>query len=172
MKRTPLVLLSTVAGVAGVLALNPQGTNFATVNASDTTTSDSSTPAPSDSTTSDTSSSSNTTSTTKTSPTPTASTSSSSGVSKAVTGDAVFVRYGNVQLKVTAKNGKITDIVAVQLPDQDGRSMQISSAVEPMLKQQALQAQSANISGVSGATYTSGGYQQSLQSALDKLGIK
>lgn len=148
MKRTPIVLLGTVAGVAGVLMLNPEGSSF-TANA-----------------TTDTGSGTGTTTGTSTGTTTPAAT------SKTVTGDAIFVQYGYVQLKVTAKAGKITKIVAVQLPDQDGRSISISNAVEPMLKEQALAAQSANISGVSGATFTSGGYQQSLQSALDKLGIK
>lgn len=148
MKRTPIVLLGTIAGVAGVLMLNPEGSSF-TANAQ-----------------TDTASGTGTTTGTSTGTTTPAAT------SKTVTGDAIFVQYGYVQLKVTAKSGKITKIVAVQLPDQDGRSISISNAVEPMLKEQALAAQSANISGVSGATFTSGGYQQSLQSALDKLGIK
>ena len=148
MKRTPIVLLGTVAGVAGVLMLNPEGSSFKAQTPTDT--------------------SSGTGTTTGTS----TGTTTPAATSKTVTGDAIFVQYGYVQLKVTAKAGKITKIVAVQLPDQDGRSISISNAVEPMLKEQALAAQSANISGVSGATFTSSGYQQSLQSALDKLGIK
>jgi len=74
-------------------------------------------------------------------------------------------------VKVTVSNGKITDVQALQLPNQDGRSYQISQTVEPMLRQQVLQAQSGNISGVSGATYTSTGYYESLQSALSQLGF-
>lgn len=150
MKRTPIVLLGTMAGVAGVLMLNPEGSSF-TANAP-----------------TDTGSGTGTT----TGTTASTGTTTPAATSKTVTGDAIFVEYGYVQLKVTAKSGKITKIVAVQLPNQDGRSISISNAVEPMLKEQALAAQSANISGVSGATFTSGGYQQSLQSALDKLGIK
>ena len=146
MKRTPIVLLGTLAGVAGVLMLNPEGSSFTANAPTDTGTG-------------------STTGTSTGSTTPAAK-------SVTATGDAIFVEYGYVQLKVTAKAGKITKIVAVQLPDQDGRSISISNAVEPMLKQEALTAQSANIAGVSGATFTSGGYQQSLQSALDKLGIK
>ena len=146
MKRTPIVLLGTMAGVAGVLMLNPEGSSF-TANA------------PTDPGTGSTTG------------TPTGTT-TPAAKSVTATGDAIFVDYGYVQLKVTAKAGKITKIVALQLPNQDGRSISISNAVEPMLKQEALTAQSANIAGVSGATFTSGGYQQSLQSALDKLGIK
>lgn len=150
MKRTPIVLLGTMAGVAGVLMLNPEGSSFTANAPTDTGAGTGSTTG---------------TTTGSTTPTPVAK-------SVTATGDAVFVQYGYVQLKVTAKAGKITKIVALQLPDQDGRSISISNAAGPMLKEQALTAQSANIAGVSGATFTSGGYQQSLQSALDKLGIK
>lgn len=148
MKRTPIVLLSTVAGVAGVLLLNPKGSSFI-ANAP----------------------SGNGSGTGTTSGTP-SKTTAPAVKSVTATGDPIYVNYGYVQLKVTAKGGTITKIDALQLPNQDGRSIQISGAAEPMLREQALTAQSANISGVSGATFTSGGYQQSLQSALDKLGIK
>lgn len=148
MKRAPLVGLGTVAGIAGVLLLNPSGgSGLATSSGS----------------------SGSTTETTTASNT--ASTSSGSVKSGSATGDSVFVRYGNVQVKVTAKNGKITDVQAVELPNGDGRSQMISQQVESMLRDQALQAQSAKINGVSGATFTSYGYATSLQSALDKLGI-
>ncbi len=164
MKRAPIVLLGTVAGVAGVLMLNPQGSSFTAQSTTD--------PSTGTGTTTDTSAT-GTGSTTGTGTTTSNTTSSSSsGVSGTATGDAVFVNYGNVQLKVTVKNNKITKIVAVQLPNQDGRSIEIANASEPMLREQALKAQSANIAGVSGATFTSYGYQQSLQSALDKLGFK
>ena len=84
-----------------------------------------------------------------------------------VTGQAVSTRYGDTQVQVTISGGAITDVTALQLPDGDGHSARISSAVEPMLRSMALQAQSANIDLVSGATYTSGAYRESLQSALD-----
>jgi uncharacterized protein with FMN-binding domain len=90
---------------------------------------------------------------------------------RTIDGTAVQTRYGTVQVRVTLQGDTITAIQAVQLPDGDGRSMQISSRVEPTLQRQALQAQSANIDGVSGATYTSIGYARSLQSALDSAGI-
>lgn len=77
--------------------------------------------------------------------------------------------YGNVQVKVTINGGSITRVAAVDLPYGDPTSQSISDQVAPMLAQQAIDAQSANISGVSGATYTSDAYRQSLQSALDKL---
>jgi uncharacterized protein with FMN-binding domain len=86
------------------------------------------------------------------------------------TGQDVSMRYGDVQVQVTVSGGAVTDVTALQLPDGDGHSARISSIVEPMLRSEALQAQSASIDLVSGATYTSGAYQQSLQSALDAAG--
>ena len=76
-------------------------------------------------------------------------------------------RYGDVQVQVTISGGAITDVTALQLPSGDGHSSRISEAVEPMLRSEALQAQSASIDLVSGATYTSTAYRESLQSALD-----
>jgi uncharacterized protein with FMN-binding domain len=67
------------------------------------------------------------------------------------------------------KNGKITKVATVNMPGNDGRSQWISSQAGPMLVQQALSAQSANVNGVSGATFTSMAFAQSLQSALDQL---
>ena len=74
-----------------------------------------------------------------------------------------------MQVAVTVKGGQITDVTALQLPSSDRHSLSISQAVEPMLREEALQAQSANIDLISGATYTSTGYARSLQSALDQL---
>lgn len=82
-------------------------------------------------------------------------------------GQTVQTRYGPVQVQVTVSDGKITDVAALQLPQDDGHSARISSAVEPMLRSEVLSAQSADIQTISGATYTSEAYQSSLQSALD-----
>lgn len=84
------------------------------------------------------------------------------------TGTASVTRFGNVQVRVTIAGGKITDVTALQLTDAEGRSVQISAQAAPLLRQEALTAQSASIDTVSGATYTSDGYIQSLQSALDQ----
>ena len=73
---------------------------------------------------------------------------------------------------MTVRNGKIVSITAIELQGDDPRSQMISSSAEPILRQEALSAQSAAIDSVSGATYTSASYDQSLQSALDKLGFK
>ena len=83
------------------------------------------------------------------------------------TGQDVSMRYGDVQVQVTISGGAVTDVTALQLPNGDGHSSRISSIVEPMLRSEALQAQTASIDLISGATYTSGAYMQSLQSALD-----
>ena len=87
-----------------------------------------------------------------------------------VTGNVVSTRYGQVEVRITVDNGKITDVQAIKLPT-NGNSGQISDYVRPILASEALQAQSANIDIVSGATYTSMGYARSLQSALDQAGI-
>jgi len=92
------------------------------------------------------------------------------GGTKTATGTLIDTFYGPVQVQVTVTNGKITDIVAVALPT-GGRSGRIAQYAEPILQAEALAAQSANINFVSGATYTSDGYQRSLQSALDQLHI-
>jgi uncharacterized protein with FMN-binding domain len=85
-----------------------------------------------------------------------------------LTGNAVDIGYGIVQVQVTIQNGAITDVQTVQMPG-GGHSGQVSSYAGPQLRSEALQAQSAQINTVSGATYTSEGYIQSLQSALDQI---
>lgn len=83
------------------------------------------------------------------------------------TGSAVQNPFGEVQVQITLTGGKITDVTALQLPTH-GRSGFISQDVAPILQGEALSAQSANIDTVSGATYTSDAYAQSLQSAIDQ----
>jgi uncharacterized protein with FMN-binding domain len=92
---------------------------------------------------------------------------SSSSTSGTYEGQTVQTRFGPVQVQVTVSEGKITDVTALQLPQNDGHSARISRAVEPMLRSEVLSAQSADIQTISGATYTSEAYQSSLQSALD-----
>lgn len=103
-------------------------------------------------------------------PTPSAipSASSRSTANGTVTGPVVETQFGPVQVAVTFGNGTITDIQAVQLPSDRMRSAEISSYAGPILRQEALQAQSAQIDLVSGATYTSSAYEQSLQAVLDQ----
>ena len=85
------------------------------------------------------------------------------------TGPSVNVNYGNVQVKITVSNGKITDAVAVKAPS--GKNDRYTNMSVPVLKTQTLQAQSANIQGVSGASYTSYGWFKSLQGALADAGF-
>lgn len=89
---------------------------------------------------------------------------------RTVTGGTVQTKYGPVQVRITLTGGKITDAAAVQSPSSAPRSQEISATAIPKLNRETLAAQSANIDSVSGATYTSQGYKQSLQSALDQAG--
>jgi uncharacterized protein with FMN-binding domain len=85
------------------------------------------------------------------------------------TGPSVYVNYGNVQVKITVVNGRITDAVAVKAPS--GKNDRYTNMAVPILKQQTLKAQSANIQGASGASYTSYGWFKSLQGALADAGF-
>jgi len=83
----------------------------------------------------------------------------------------VSTQYGSVQVQVVVANGKITDVKALHLTDDGGRSVQISNSAAPILRSEVLSSQSARVSTVGGATYTSDAYLSSLQSALDQAGI-
>lgn len=96
---------------------------------------------------------------------------SSATGTKTVTGETAQTRWGPVQVKITVKNGRITDVTAVQSPSDNPRDQEINSYALPELRREVLSAQSASIDTVSGATYTSDGYRQSLQSALDSAGL-
>lgn len=87
-----------------------------------------------------------------------------------IDGPAVENRYGPVQVEVTLAGDRIIDVQALQLPSDRAKSQQISDVAGPRLRQEVLVAQSAQVHTVSGATYTSIGYQQSLQAALDQAG--
>jgi uncharacterized protein with FMN-binding domain len=101
----------------------------------------------------------------------TASTGSTGTGTRMVTGEAAETRFGAVQVRITVANGKVTTVTAVEYPTETPRDAQINAYAIPVLDQEATQAGSANIDMVSGATYTSQGYLQSLQSALDKAGV-
>jgi len=110
------------------------------------------------------------TSTTTTTKTTTAKT-SSGAKSGTFTGTSEETRYGAVQVAAVISGGKLTNVTVLQVPDNGGYEDQIVSIAVPELKSEALSAQSANIQVVSGATYTSQGYAESLQSALDQAGL-
>jgi uncharacterized protein with FMN-binding domain len=149
MKRAPFVIAGTAAGVAGVLSFHTQP-RVSAASPPKTFSSPTTTNAPAPQTTA-----------AKTTPS-----------TKTATGDDAPNQYGDVQVRVTVSGTKITNITNVALPSSDGKSQEISSAAGPELAQQALSAQSAQIDGVSGASYTSDSYRTSLQSALDKVGFK
>ncbi|MFJ4471290.1 FMN-binding protein [Streptomyces sp. NPDC089424] len=88
---------------------------------------------------------------------------------RTVTGAVARTQYGPVQVRITVSGGKITQAEAVQAPS-GGQSTQVTADAVPRLNQAAVAAGGADIDAVSGATYTSGGYRQSLQSALDQAG--
>jgi len=88
-----------------------------------------------------------------------------------VTGSSADTRWGPVQVQVTVENGTITDVTVVDYPTENGKDRQINARAVPVLVQETLDAQSADIDMVSGATVTSEGYLESLQAALDEAGL-
>jgi uncharacterized protein with FMN-binding domain len=173
--RTRAALTSAFASI-GILAVGWQAgaavtaannAALAPASATTATTPASSTPTSTPSTTPSASAASSATATAT--PTPTAA--ASGAKDGTYTGSTVSTRFGNVQVKVTISGGKITDITPLQLTDAEGRSVQISAQVAPILREEVLSAQSANVQNVSGGTYTTRGYLQSLQSALDQAGF-
>lgn len=89
-----------------------------------------------------------------------------------ITGPVVTNRYGDVQVRITVTGGRVADVTALQLPHDRDKSRRISGFAGPALRSETLTAQSARIDVVSGATYTSDSYGQSLQAALDQAGIR
>jgi len=83
----------------------------------------------------------------------------------------VETRYGPVKVQAVVSSGKLTNVNVLEVPDNGNYEDQIVSIALPELKSEALSAQSGNIDIVSGATFTSEGYAQSLQAALDKAGL-
>lgn len=168
MKRVLLTITGTVVGIVALLSYKTHGAVTTSASglpsASLPAISSSASPASSGATT-----------TTGAPPDPTAtpssSTASSAASSGTYTGSAVTTRYGIVQVKITVSGKKITNVSFAQLTAFDGRSQQINSDAAPILLQETLSAQSANIDSVSGASYTSAGYVESLQSALDRAGL-
>ena len=201
MKRALLIAGGTVGGLGAVLAITPpqlsttSSINIASGSAIGATGTGSSASASSSSTSSTASSSTATKSakpvaTKKATAAPTQSdatqgatatqsaapvaTQTTAPVTKTVkdgtyTGPSVNVNYGNVQVMITVSNGRITDAVAVKAPK--GKNDRYTNMAVPILKQQTLQAQSANIQGASGASYTSYGWFKSLQGALADAGF-
>lgn len=153
LRRMTLAAATTVTGVVLLLSLKPH-TPPVPVRASSSASQPSSTPSADSSGESSGSSGSTKTAGTRT-----------------VTGDTVQTRWGPVKVRITMRNGTITDVTAVTYPSDNPRDQEINSYALPQLRREALAAQNAQIDSVSGATYTSDGYKQSLQSALDSAGL-
>lgn len=167
MRRTPIVVATTVAGLAGVLAFHTTPARLSAgtlpgVSASSPAPAAASSGSPRPRGTASPASASRSGSAAPTQPSGT----------RTVTGPAVNYNYGVLSVSVTVSGRKITKVGIASIDDGGmQRSQYIDQQSIPILEQQALQAQSANIQGVSGASYTSAGFQQSLQSALHSLGL-
>lgn len=94
----------------------------------------------------------------------------SSPTTATYTGSVAQTRWGPVQVRITVSAGKITAVDVLQYPQSNGKDQQINAYALPILVQDTLSVQTANIDMVSGATVTSDGYVQSLQAALDEAG--
>ena len=173
MKRAQIVIAGTVVGLAGLLSFNSTAVNLslsslspATVPPRSTTTT-----APTTTTTAPHSSGSTPPPTT-TRTVPTTTTTAAPAAARSATGGSSNYSYGILSVKVSVSGSKITNISIASIDDGGNpRSQYIDQYSLPLLEQQALNAQSANIQGVSGASYTTAGFEQSLQSALSKLGL-
>lgn len=172
--KTRAIVTSTLASV-GVLVVGWQVGAAGITAAEQSTSVSASSGSASGSTSSGTSSSSSSTSSSSTSAgttdTTTAATPTTTVVDGTYTGAAASTRWGDVQVAVTISGGVITDVTALQLTDADGKSVQISNRAAPILREEVIAAQSADVANVGGATYTTQAYLTSVQSALDQAGL-
>ena len=170
---TPPQMSSSDLNIAGGAALGSTGTSTAASASSSPATTKSSKPVATKKATTAATASASATATTSASATPTATKTTTAPAPAAksgtFTGPSVYVNYGNVQVQITVVNGVITDAKAIKAPS--GRNDRYTNMAVPILKQQTLAAQSANIKGASGASYTSYGWFKSLQGALADAGL-
>ncbi len=180
MKRALLIATGTVGGLGAVLAVTPpqftpsentmMAPQDATTVAATTPSATAAATAASGKAVKPTKAASNSTTPAATpAPVKTTAAPATQSASGTFIGDSIDVRYGFVQVKITVENGKITDAQAVKSPS--GRNDRYTQMSVPVLRQRTLAAQSANISGVSGASFTSYGWYASLVSALAKAGM-
>ena len=177
MRRSLLIAGGTVSGLGVVLAITPpQISSTSTVGempgaSIPSATSTPSAAKPSAASTPQQSTKATSKATASSKPTPVAppATTANKNINGTFTGSAVDVGYGTVQVKITVVNGKITDAQAVQAPS--GRNDRYTNMSVPVLRERTLAAQSANINGVSGASYTSFGWYTSLVVALKQAGL-
>jgi uncharacterized protein with FMN-binding domain len=172
MKRAPIVISATVAGLAGVLAFHttPAKLSLGALPAADGGQPASST-GPRASSTGRAAPSGHRSSSGR--PAATAKPASQAAGTRSAVGSGVNYSYGVMSVKVTVSGTKILNVGIASIDDGGNpRSESIDQQAIPILEQEAMQAQSANIQGVSGASYTSAGFTQSLQSALHSLGFQ
>jgi uncharacterized protein with FMN-binding domain len=168
MRRPVIVIGATVAGLVGLLSFHTAPAHLGLAGLSGASAARIS---PSTSTAAGRPPSPNTTAPVTSTTAP--STTTVPPVSRTATGDAVNYSWGVLSVSVTATGRTITKVGIASLDDGGNpRSQSIDQQSIPILEQEAMQAQSATIQGVSGASYTSAGFQQSLQSALGKLNIQ
>ena len=142
MKRALLIAGGTVGGLGAVLAITPPNLSKTNLIAIDTAVPGA---------------------------TQTAAPAQPVGVNGSFTGSVANTRYGPVQVKIVVKNGKIVDAQAVQAPS--GSNDRYTQKAVPVLRQQTIAAQSANVQGVSGASFSSYGGYESLASAIAQAGL-
>jgi uncharacterized protein with FMN-binding domain len=176
MKRAPIVLSGTALGVVGVLAYHTASPRSSAIGALTGSAAAQGTGVSSGRSTSPASGSSGSTTSTPSARTTAARAAATPGsatpspaLTRSATGADVSFQYGELQVKVTMTGTKISNVSFVRLSETDPRSQSIDQIAIPQLQQETMSAQSARIDGVSGASYTSQAYDQSLQSALDKL---
>jgi hypothetical protein len=170
MRRAPIVITATVVGLIGVLEFHtrPSAGGIGTITAAGAAAATSPASAGGNASSAGSSRGGSGSS----APPRPGSTSPPAGTRTAV-GPAVNYSWGVLSVSVTASGTKITKVGIASLDDGGNpRSQYIDQQSIPLLEQQAMQVQSANIQGVSGASYTSAGFQQSLQGALQKLGLR
>lgn len=168
MKKIVYSVLATLSGLVLLFSYRTSLGEAVAAPPAPTASSDSSAPDPAATATATGSTSSTAPPTATGSSSPTATPTSSGLTDGTYTGAAADTRYGPVQVQITVSGGRITDVQAVDYPDSNGRDQQINERAIPQLVSETLASQSAGIDFVSGATYTSDGYQRSLQSALDE----
>jgi len=161
---------ATAAATPTPATTAPTSTPFTTKKSTKKSTKKATTKSTKKTTTTTSSTGTTTSGTTPSTPAP-VTTPKAAGVSGTFTGDAGNTRYGPVQVQITVVNGKITNAIALTYPTESFRDQQINQQAIPYLIQETLAAQSANIQGVGGASYTSQGWADSLQSALTKAGL-
>lgn len=164
MKRVVLAIAGTVTALVMLLSFKTQGTSVSATPPA------SSTPSTSGST-SGSSGSSGSSSTAGGSSSGAGSGTAQTSAAKTYTGQSADTQYGPVQVQITVKNGKVAGARAVEYPTGTPMDAQINAYAIPVLNQEAAATGSAHIDMVSGATYTSQGYLDSLQSALNEAGL-